>query len=255
MAVTIPQGKTHSRYCRFLLNGYNISGDMRSVSCGVTNEQADLTGWPDDLRQFMNDRAMVNVDNLSVLFSNAAQGVGPVDQGSHTALSGLGSWHIGIFMGIRAVAIGCPFFSASLQQGSYYADVTAAPVMANGSFYGDATVDNDKYVWGQALAVGAELTATGALGSVDNGASSANGYILYGFFTQTTAAIGDNDWSFVVQHSTNDSDWSTLATFTADGSSVTAERLTGSGTVNRYTRLLPTRTAGTARPWINLIRL
>lgn len=256
MAVTIPQGKTVDRYARLLLNGHNISGDARSVSAGTTKDLANVTGWSDDLHQFIGSRGTVNFDNLTVLFNNAVAATGPAFQGSHTTLKTFGSYHVGLFLGIRAApSIGVPAFSSSLGQGSYYVDGTDSPVMANGSFYGDAVVDNDIHVWGQALAVGTELTATGALGSVDNGASTANGYIAYLFIPQTTAAIGSNNWSFVIQHSSNDSSWSTLATFTANGSSITAERLTATGTVNRYVRLLPTRTAGTANPWVNFIRL
>jgi len=109
-------------------------------------------------------------------------------------------------------------------------------------------------VWGHALAVGTELSASGQGASVDNGAATTGGYIAFLHIPQTTGAIASNTWSFIVEHSSNDSSFSTLATFTADGSAITAERLEGSGTVNRYVRFKYTRTAGTARPWVTFIR-
>ena len=45
----------------------------------------------------------------------------------------------------------------------------------------------------------------------------------------------DDDLDVLVEHSTNDSDWSTLATFTT-AAGATSERITVTGTVNRYLR-------------------
>ena len=51
---------------------------------------------------------------------------------------------------------------------------------------------------------------------------------------------------FKLQHSTNDSTWLDLVTFTANGSAITSEHQTGTDTVNQYVRGLATRTGGTA---------
>ena len=83
----------------------------------------------------------------------------------------------------------------------------------------------------EALAV---RTATGNSASVDNSASSASGGSGY---LQITAASGTSPTlAAVLQHSTDDTTFATLASFTMAGS-IGAERVTVSGTVNRYIRV------------------
>lgn len=257
MAVNPATGKTHTRHCRFLANGYDLSGDMRSVdSFGASFEQSDATGWDNGTRQWLNGIATVTLDGVNALFDNNATGIGPLLAGAHTVLAPGGTFYNSVFIGIRAApVIGNPAFSAVFEQGGYSANGGgAAPVMVSGSYYASAVLPLAYQVWGHALAVGTELSATGQGGSVDNGALTSNGYISFLHLTQTAAAMGSNNWAFIVEHSSNDSTWSTLATFTANGSAITAERQEGTGTVNRYVRFKYTRTAGTARPWVTFIR-
>lgn len=78
--------------------------------------------------------------------------------------------------------------------------------------------------------MGAETT-TGTGTALDNAASSANGGAIWleaSAFTGTSVTLS-------VEHSPDNSSWSTLGTFTAV-TGVTAERIPVSGTINRYTR-------------------
>lgn len=81
-------------------------------------------------------------------------------------------------------------------------------------------------------------TATGNGTSVDNAASSANGGIGV---LHVTAYSGLTSVVFKIQHSTDNSVWVDLITFTTV-TAVTSERIAVSGTVNRYTRLIWTAT-------------
>lgn len=256
MAVNPDTGRTHSRYLRMLVNGHNLSGDMRSVSAfGVELDQDDATGWSDDVTQYLAGRGRVLLDGFTAIFNNkAADPSGPTMAGVHTALSGTTEVYGSVFIGIRAApVIGNPTFSAVFEKTAYSTNGDAVP-MAQVTLGGSAVLPSSLSVWGHALAIGGELTATGQGGSVDNGASSSGGYVAFLHITQTAGAIGSNDWAFTIEHSANDSTWATLATFAADGSALGAERLEGSGTVNRYVRFQYTRTAGTARPWVTFIR-
>lgn len=79
----------------------------------------------------------------------------------------------------------------------------------------------------------AALTSTGNGSSVDNAAATSNGYVAN---LHVTAVSGTTpSMAIVIQHSTNNSTWSTLATFTT-ATAATSQVLTGSGTVNRYVR-------------------
>lgn len=75
--------------------------------------------------------------------------------------------------------------------------------------------------------------------SVDQTAQSSNGAAAVLHIT----GVSDSDTIEVkVQDSANDADWADLITFTLDGSAVGAERLTVTGTVDRYVRVLWTVT-------------
>jgi hypothetical protein len=230
---------------------------MRSLdSFGVTFEQADATGWSNGTRQWLNGQGTVMLDGLTALFNNEATATGPVTAGAHTVLNGETELNAAVFMGIRsAPAIGNPAFGGPFTQGGYA--ITGGgndPVMVNASYYGSATQTLNAAVFGVALAAGAELSGTTNNASVDGAAASADGWIAYLHIPQTTGAQASNNWEFKIEHGTNDSTWATLTTFAANGSAITSERKEGSGTVNRYVRLVSTRTAGTARPWVVFIR-
>lgn len=257
MAVTPSTGKTHIRYCRFLVDGANLSGDMRTISSfGLSSDQADATGWSNSTRQWLNGWNTVLLDGLTAVFSNDAETTGPIDQGSHTELAALEDYNASVFIGIRAApTIGNPTMSAVMTQNAYNVMGGGSDaVMVEASFMGAATSELSSNIWGVCLADGTALSATGSGGSVDNAAASTGGYIAFLHIPQTTGAIASNTWAFIIEHSANDSSWSTLASFTLDGSAINSERLEGSGTVNRYVRFTYTRTAGTARPWVSFIR-
>lgn len=69
--------------------------------------------------------------------------------------------------------------------------------------------------------------------AVDNAAGTSNGGAGY---VQCTAFSGFSGVVVTIEHSTNNSVWSTLLTFTTIASAPTAERVAVTGTVNRYVR-------------------
>lgn len=94
---------------------------------------------------------------------------------------------------------------------------------------------------GRLLHVKGAETITGVSASHDNSASSANGGRANVHFTAISGT-----WTVKVQHSSDDSNWVDLITFTA-ATAVGAESLTVTGTVNRYVRATFTEdVAGTA---------
>lgn len=74
--------------------------------------------------------------------------------------------------------------------------------------------------------------------SIDNGAASTNGGV--GYVINTAYTSGAN--AVKIQHSTDDSVWVDLITFTSIGAANVAERIAVSGTINRYTRCIHTIT-------------
>jgi hypothetical protein len=86
---------------------------------------------------------------------------------------------------------------------------------------------------GRSLSDLTAYTATTNGTSVDNSAASSNGAVAN---LHVTAATGTSPTLAVtIQHSTNNSTWTTLATFTT-ATAATSETVAVTGTVNRYTR-------------------
>lgn len=258
MAVTVTRGKTHTKYARMLANGANLSGDSRSLgSVGMAFDEIDVTGW-EDLMNYLPGQATLNFGPYQAVFSNKAAATGPVQPGVHTSLSGIGTPIATAVLGIReAPTIGAPAFSANLQQMSYTVSAAAGgTVIVNADFSNKVGNGYDAYGWGQILANGTSVSSTTTNGSLDNGASSANGAYGVLHITTSAGAMGSNNWAVKIQDSANDSTWADLITFTANGSTATAEWGSVSGTVDRYTRVVMTKTGGTDLvAWVNLIRL
>lgn len=77
------------------------------------------------------------------------------------------------------------------------------------------------------------VTANGQQTSVDNSAGTTAGGV--GFLHILGLSSGDTI-TVKIQHSTDNSSWSDLITFTLTGSAIDAERVAVTGTVNRYVR-------------------
>ena len=175
------------------------------------------------------------IDGFQALFSNAAGGVGRKMPVVMWSLSDLGSQYVSIFLGVRAApAVGMTPSAPLSSKAATTSPSISDAVAVDASFYGSAVLPLSTYVWGKALATGAIWSSTTNGVSVDGRAATSNGYIAFLHVTQTAAAQASNNWSFKIEHSANDSTWSTLGTFSANGSALVADRLSGSGTVNRY---------------------
>lgn len=85
-------------------------------------------------------------------------------------------------------------------------------------------------------------TASGTATSVDNSASSSAGAV--GFLHVTSLAGGTLTVKY--QDSTDDNTYADLLTFTATSASTFSERVSVTGTVDQYTRVVHTLTGGTA---------
>lgn len=259
MAVTVTTGKTHTRHCRVLFDGANLSGDARTLdSVGISYEEANATGWTASVTESLHGPGTISFGPFNAMLNNRTATTGPIEPGVHTALSGIGTPIATFAIGIQqAPTIGAPAFSMATRQGSYTAvGATSDLVTISANFTTRADSTAVAAAWGQLLAVGTSVSSTTNNGSLDNGASSSGGYLAFLHITTSAGAMGSNDWAVTIEHSTNDSAWSTLHTFAADGSAATAERGTNTGTVNRYVRAVATKTAGTDLIyWINFIRL
>ena len=85
----------------------------------------------------------------------------------------------------------------------------------------------------------AQVTTSGSTTAIDNGASSANGGSAYLQVTDVTGTV-----EVKIEHSTDNNTWADLVEFTAVDTDHSSQRVTFSGTVNRYTRVTYTLGGG-----------
>jgi hypothetical protein len=249
--------KTHSKWTRVLFGGANLSGDSRSLgSVGLQHDRAESQGFDAQIKEYLMGQAESMFGPYQALFNDRPAAIGPVQPGSHITLSVVGQPVASAFFGLGAApAIGNPAYSMETQQTSYTAVATNGDaVVINADFTTRGNAESDGG-WGRALAIGAGLSATDELDSLDNGAATTNGATAVLHITQSAAAMATNDWEITIEDSADDSTFATIGTFTADGSAATAEVLAIAGTVRRYVRAVATKTDGNDIIfWINLIR-
>ena len=214
---------------RFLLGGWNLSGDTAAIdNCHGGPAAQDVTG--------IDKSAMERIGGLKDASMEWTSWFNPAN--AHTALSTLPTTSR-VTTYLRGLGIGSPGAGLVGKQINYdpkrAADGTLQlAVSVQGS-------DGSPLEWGVQLTDGLRTDTTATNGaSVDNAASSAFGAAFY------LHALSVTGTSVVVkvQSSTDNSAWSDLATFATvpTASAPTAERVAVTGTVPRYLRVVTTGT-------------
>ena len=250
MAAT-PSGKDKVlRWARVYVGAYDLSGDALQVS-NMRNEFgfAPVTGWSEAVRNYVSSsvRENVSINGFRALIND--------DTGrAFTILkSSTNDNPISfVFGGGGEPAIPDPAF---LMPATQINDRTS---FANniGIIEADFIYDAKQYdaysinPMGVLLQAQTSLTSTETGASHDNEGSSANGWQA----NLHVLVSSGGTWAFVIEDSANDSDWATLGTFNADGSTVLAEQLSAVGAVDQYVRVVSTRTSGTVTAVITFSR-
>lgn len=242
MAVT-PSGKDKlTRHMRIYVNGYDLSGDARTFST-LENAfgEADFTGWNEAVRNYLNDgHRMIGISGFQAIMNDDTGRAW--DQLKTPDTAGRVSVCFG---GGGAPAAGDPAYHLATREMRVPQGfdgpvvVLTADFVADQGQYDSNTNNPLGVVLRGATEISADVTA-GSSNSHDNGLSTANGWTAVLHVINTSSG----NYTFTIEHSSDDSAYSTLGTFTADGSTVTSEYLTGSGTVNQYVAFNAARTAG-----------
>jgi hypothetical protein len=243
MAVT-PSGKDKLlKWMRVYMGGYDISGDLRTFG-SIENgyEGADMLGVSETTRNYLaGGNLMTSITGLQILMNDTAS------SGAFTLLKSAPkarkvSFHFG---GGAAPAVGDPAYVLS---GVHLSDAVAidqASGVLTAPLIYDTRTYSANYTKGFGVVLRGNTSITASLGissstSVDQGAQTTNGWAAI----MHVIATSSGNYSCEIQDSSDDSAFGNLGTFTADGSTLTSELLTGSGTVERYVAFKATRTAG-----------
>lgn len=226
----------HGKGLDILANEFDMSQYFNQASTARTVETAETTTFGKTAKTYITG-LMDGTLSLSGLFDGAANAV---DQEITDVLGQNSGYVVSVDLNGNSFAIGTRVISLLGKLTSYEISAPVGDVVSVSSeFQSDEGVGNAISLHG----LTAE-TATVNSTSQDNSASSSNG----GFATlHVTANTVNNSCTFKVQHSSDNSTWADLSTFTVVATTVkTSERLTvASGTtVNRYLRASLT-TAGT----------
>lgn len=222
-------GKFGSASAFILVDGYNLSSSkVRDFSYKVAAEHEDTLGLGDSFKSSVPT-------GMSVL--TIKQGGGFLDtstNGGHAALKGVASSPQGtarvLTFGYAGNTIGETYVGAEGVYAQAYEVISEGSKLtkANAEYAVSGQIDR-----GVILHILEAETIDEDGASVDNATSSASGGAGV---LQVTAFSGLTDAVIKIQHSANNADWADLITFTTVTAAPTAERLTVSGTVDRYLR-------------------
>lgn len=217
----------HGKSTIVLHNEYDLSSYFNDASTSRSVETAETTAFGNSAKTYITGLQDGTI-SLSGMFDGGANAI---DQ-EMTDIIGSNDGGILTIAVSGSLAIGQRVISALGELTSYEVSAPVGDVVAaNAEFQVDGGVGNAISLH----ALSAE-TATGNGTSHDGAASSANGGVAQ---LHVTANTMNNNMVFKVQHSSDNSTWADLATFTTVATTVkTAERVTvASGTtVNRYLR-------------------
>lgn len=218
--------RSHGTQTRVLVNGSHLSGSITGWRFQHRRSlQADVTVLTSTGNQFMPGQISGGLGIAGVWNSTAADITDVLD----TAAGVAGGLLTTIFPETPAVGS-----LAFIGEGNVSALDYPAPVKDAVRVALEATPNDGVDIAVTLHVLGAE-TADGNGSSVDNAASSANGGVAS---LHVPAFTGLTSIVVKVQHSTDNSAWSDLITFTTVTAAESWERKTVTGTVNRYTRAL-----------------
>lgn len=228
-------GRTHIRFARAYVDGYDMSGYSRSFGpLACTFDEGIDDSLDKTVKAVMPGSAMVSMGTLNGLLDNTA------DSGLHVVMNGAGvARNVMLPQGIQAApANNDPVFSYRFLQLSYTGDPAGNPVSV-GIQFGNAdaaTVIGYSRPWGRLLHAKAAATAANSATGLDEAAQSTlGGWMMYQVFA------GDGTANIKVQDADTNVDGSfgdLLASGVIDCSAPTSGivKLAHDATVERYVR-------------------
>lgn len=219
----------HGSSTRVLIDGNDLSAYFRSASTPGTRDVAESTSFNDTAKTYITGLTDATI-SLEGMYDGAASAVDEVMAAAFGGTSIYTVLHGTNTIGTRGHAAKC--INNKYEVKSPISDLSLITAE------GQSTVGFDAVVLHQPLSA---ITAAGTSATVvDNSASSANGGVAY---LHATALTGAGP-VVKIQDSADDVTYADLITFDAISAANTAQRVTVTGTVDRYTRA--TWAAGTA---------
>lgn len=216
--------RLHSKSSRVLVNSSHLSGDVKSWNFEHRRNYGEVTNILGGGEEWIPGQLAGSVGIVGNFNSGAGNFSTVMDTAAASEAAFLAT------VAPAGLAVGALAFIADGNISARSVDAAVKEAVAV-SITGTPNDGVDMGVW---LEVMTPRTADGNGTGVDNAASSANGGVAS---VHVTAFSGFSGVVLKVQHSTDNSAWSDLITFTT-ATGTTWERKAVTGTVNRYVRAL-----------------
>lgn len=214
----------HGKKTAVLFGNYNLSSYLNEASMSSSNETAETTAFGDDAKTYITSLVDATV-SLSGMFEGEIN-----DTTLNNALTNTGSTPVTICTTGLVAGEPC-FFGVSISNSYEISSPVADVVTVTSDLQLDGGINAGKIIVGGAsVAAGATVNST----SNDNSASSANGLVAN---LHVTANNGNGSTTIKLQHSSDNSTFADLITFTVvSAGTQISEQKSVSGTINRYLR-------------------
>lgn len=223
----------HGKSSVVLFKEFNLSSYFNSADISQSMEPAESTTFGASAKTFIVGLRDGTI-SMSGLYDGAADAVDEEIRGSLASAT-----DPVLTFAPKATAVGDKCYLAGVKTTNYSISSPVADIVSiKADFQASGGIDN-----GVILHIVEAETGTENGSSVDNGAASTNGYCAHLHAT----LVDVTSMTVKVQHSTDDAVWADLVTFTnVTGTTETSERVTGTGTVNRYVRYIISAFTGTS---------
>lgn len=213
-----------------VVGGYDILGNSTDLSWEHMTKMIDTTPFGASDATYLGTGVKRGKVTQGGFYDDTA------NQTNDQALQSLGASDV-LVVALEGNTVGKPFIGCQgVISGAYKRLVKVDDLhRANSDFTVTGVVEDLHDSNAILFANGTVSSATANGTAQDHGASSANGGSGYATCSALTLG-GYTNLQLKVQHSTDNSVWADLITFTALTTAIHAERIAVAGTVNRYTR-------------------
>ncbi len=210
---------------RLYAAGYDLSGDVNMVdTIGYTQQLLDVTTLDVE-----STGRIAGLSDSSLTVNGWFEAAS--DHAAYTSNSGAMPTADQVVFVQMGTALGDTFAGMTAKEATYVVNLTSGSALATTATY--SSTAGQQVDWGVTLTASKTTNASAASGTgVDNATSSANGCVAY----LEAMSLASGTCVVKVQHSTDNSTWADLITFTGVTGRV-AQRATASGTINRYLRV------------------
>ena len=217
-------------HVQILVDGYELTGDHNKVVINDARKLLAASAFGEAVEKYLPGQRQAKLEHNGYF--------NPETGRSHPVLNGvLVDGVVSIVIGQNAEpVIGDPMYNLLSQQEQYISNAEVGNIVPFSANF--TTRTGQRAGWGLALAVPVSMTNTSNGSSLDNGNATNNGGMAFLHILKRTAS---DLYDIEVEGSSDNSAWSSLGSFTLDGSALGSESLALSGTVPRYLRYSATR--------------